>query len=74
MAKLVNGALSQKENVFFSFLTRFQLPSVKYVYAVHYKSMIGGYKTLFHISNEFSESIGNSQQIFESCLSHVKIQ
>jgi hypothetical protein len=27
-------------------MSRSQLPSVKYVYAVDYKSMIGGYRTL----------------------------
>ena len=48
----------QKEKVFFLFcfprvspfiiapMSRSQLPSVKYVYAVDYKSMIGGCRTL----------------------------
>ena len=39
----------KRNRKYFSFLfstPRSQLPSVKYVYAVDYKSMIGGYRTL----------------------------
>ena len=47
-------ARKKKKKNIFSFLfstrvsvrSRSQLPSVKYVYAVDYKSMIGGYRTL----------------------------
>jgi hypothetical protein len=52
----------------FSFLfstPRSQLPSVKYVYAVDYKSMIGGYRTLLVMNSV------NPLLIPLRCLSHV---
>jgi hypothetical protein len=55
LSRSENGFLKKK--IFFCFRTRprenightkshFKLPSVKYVYVVNYKSMIGGYRTL----------------------------
>jgi hypothetical protein len=32
-------------------MSRFQLPIVKYVYVVDYKSMIGGYRTLLAMNS-----------------------
>jgi hypothetical protein len=45
----------KRNRKFLSFLfstPRSQLPSVKYVYAVDYKSMIGGYRTLLVMNSE----------------------
>jgi hypothetical protein len=56
--KIKRSVEKKKEKVFFLFcfprdspfiiapMSRSQLPSVKYVYVVDYKSMIGGYRTL----------------------------
>jgi hypothetical protein len=47
--KITSRLGKRNRKYFFSFLvfrTMPQLPSVKYVYAVDYKSMIGGYRTL----------------------------
>jgi hypothetical protein len=54
-------------------MSQSQLPSVKYVYPVDYKSMIGRYRTLLVIN---SLLIGLNPLliplfVFESCLSHV---
>jgi hypothetical protein len=44
-------------------MSRSQLSSVKYVYVVDYKSMIGGYRTLL-VNNEFGEVIVNPWDIW----------
>jgi hypothetical protein len=70
----------KKENFFFSVfraipvralapMSRFQLPSVKYVYVVDCKSMIGGYRTLLlmnsavYLSNPVSHRLDQSNPL-----------